>query len=81
MRKFIILVFHIKNLLFKTIDYIENKKDQDLLNKFLEIINKEQYKFDIITEKNKSREQKSLLHDDKIKQKIENIKITNKYTK
>ena len=72
---------YIKNLLFKTIDYIENKKDQDLLNKFLEIINKEQYKFDIITEKNKNREQKSLLHDDKIKQKIENIKITNKYTK
>lgn len=63
---------YLVDLLYNTLDYIENNKE--MLDRFISILEEEQYKFDLIEDFNKNREHSFKIYDEKLKQKIKFIK-------
>ena len=65
----------ISELLFKTADYIENIQDVEtrniMLNNYISILNKEQFKFDLINDFNKKRRCTFTLYNEKLKTRLE----------
>lgn len=68
----------VRDIINNTIEYIININDINLrneqINKFVDIINSEQYKFDLLNDFNKKRAHKFKLNDEVLKQKIEYLK-------
>ena len=68
----------VRALLRDTITYLINLTDKDIqrkqVNAFIQVINNEQYKFDLLDDRNKKRAKKFNLSDDELKAQITHLK-------
>ena len=70
----------VQQLLFDTIEYIKNIGDIDiksnLFNQFFNILNNEQFKFDLLDDFNKKRKHTFDLLNEKLKIELENLRVS-----
>ena len=66
---------YVEELLYKTVDYIESTNNNDLLNEFIDILNQEQAKFDLLAKEIKRRKRSFTLYSDELKERIRNAQM------